>query len=191
MLHVQTLSLPIINLAEPASTTSVPKLIDQESSKLISSLQISTSPLERKTKPDFAKSVAHDDFAVPHLHPHQLTDSKNSVNRSVGLQQPCYPIQLKNLSFPKRNELLIDRETRAAANAHKLCNKSSKIQNLISSDCVGRVNAISRNLPMSIRSRLLASANVSKRRERLYDLLCRDYDELSKRYTRRCKKIES
>lgn len=89
----------------------------------------------------------------------------------------------KGFCFPQLSGLLIDRETRAAASAHKPWDEANKIKILIGSKCVGRVSGASRNIPPSIRLRLQASANVSVRRERLYDLLRRDYEELSKRIT--------
>ncbi|GMF11688.1 unnamed protein product [Phytophthora lilii] len=95
-----------------------------------------------------------------------------------------FPVEPRqNFSLPKLAELLIDRETRAAVTAHKSWDATHKIEILIGGKCVGRVSAASRNIPPSIRSRLRASANISVRRERLYDLLCRDYDEISKRHT--------
>ncbi|KAJ8569120.1 hypothetical protein ON010_g6140 [Phytophthora cinnamomi] len=90
----------------------------------------------------------------------------------VSKQQP--------FSLPTLAELLIDRETRAAATAHKTWDEAHKIEVLIGSKCAGRVSAASRNIPQSIRLRLRASANVSVRREHLYDLLRSDYEEISK-----------
>lgn len=145
------------------------------------------------TQPQPALRVAYECTEAPQYpSPDRVSVSKapaDSLGRPFLLQQPRSPVRLsvepklKNFSLPKLTELLIDRETRAAASTHKSWDEAHKIEVLVGSKCVGRVSAASRNIPPSIRSCLRASANVSVRRERLYDLLHRDYDELSKRYT--------
>ncbi|KAG7382747.1 hypothetical protein PHYPSEUDO_004383 [Phytophthora pseudosyringae] len=142
------------------------------------------------TQPQAALRVTYDSSPAPQYpSPKRVSDSNATVDQSLLLQQQRSPIRQpvesnqKIFSVPKLAELLIDRETRAAGTAHKSWDAAHKIEILIGSKCVGRVSAASRNIPPSIRSRLLASANVSVRRERLYELLHRDYEELSKRYT--------
>lgn len=136
------------------------------------------------TQPQPAYRVTYDSPATPQYpSPDRISVFKGTSDRSALLQQRS-PVRLsveskqKIFTLPKLSELLIDQETRAAT-PHKPWDESRKIQVLVGSNCVGRVNAASRNLPPSIRSRLRASANVSVRRERLYNLLRRDYEKLS------------
>ncbi|KAG3201946.1 hypothetical protein PC128_g3542 [Phytophthora cactorum] len=200
LLHPPTRRFPSANLAINAATP-VPEFVTLHATasalEKLNNLQherIRThtfaSPLQHTTQytqPQPALRVTYDSSAAPQYpSPDRTSVSKATSDRSVLLQQRS-PIRLsieskQNIfALPKLAELLIDRETRAATTAHKSWDESHKIQVLVGNNCVGRVNAASRNLPPSIRSRLRASANVSVRRERLYDLLRRDYHELSKR----------
>ncbi|ETI37535.1 hypothetical protein F443_16489 [Phytophthora nicotianae P1569] len=146
-----------------------------------------TSPPQRTSQynqPRPGLRVSYDSSAAQYPNPDRSSVPKATPDRSALLQQRS-PIRLsteskqKNSTLPKLTDLLIDRETRAAT-THKIWEETHKIQVLTGNNCVGRVNAASRNLPLSIRSRLHVSANVSVRRERLYNLLRRDYEELSK-----------
>jgi hypothetical protein len=119
---------------------------------------------------------------------HDCTPSPQdfSPDRSSSLQQQRSAVRVSDepklqcFALPKLAGLLIDRETRAAATAHKSWDEAHKIEVLVGGKCVGRMSAASRNVPSSIRARLRASAKVSVRRERLYDLLRSEYEALSK-----------
>lgn len=194
LFHIQPPTLAVTNVAQTISAAPLPKADTLQSPVPILR---STNGLPTIIRPPVEHTTQHTQrqsaICVTNASSGELQSrcsnrvhtSKSLADRSDLLQQQPSPIQLSieqnPYNLPKLNDLLINQETRAAFTAHKVWNESRKLQNLLGSDCVGRVTAASRNLPLSIRSRLRASANVSKRRERLYTLLCRDYDELNKR----------
>lgn len=121
-------------------------------------------------------------FSSGQLHPDTLNSALRK--RSLIRQSAEFPRKRDHDCMPKLSELLIDPETRASSVVHKILDEVHKIEVLTGGKCVGRVNAASRNIPMSIRTRLNAAANVSVRREKLYELLRRDYEQLSTCYVK-------
>ncbi|KAL3673655.1 hypothetical protein V7S43_001354 [Phytophthora oleae] len=203
LLHPPTRRFSMSN-ASPYKTTAplpVPAFVTLQSASILENLQhdpIRSYTFERQQhttqhtqqQPALSITNSHNSPVAPQ-YPSPVRDftSKAIADPFFSSQQQRSPVRQslqsvpKAFSFPQLSGLLIDRETRAAESAHKSWDEAHKIEVLIGSKCVGRVSAASRNIPPSIRSRLQASANVSVRRERLYDLLRREYEELSKRNT--------
>lgn len=87
--------------------------------------------------------------------------------------------QSARFKIPKLSDLLLDASSRAAYSRSKRIDDAKKIELLVGSTCVGRISAVSTNLPPAIHRRLEASSRVHQRREQLVALLSNDYDRLS------------
>ncbi|GMF22607.1 unnamed protein product [Phytophthora fragariaefolia] len=181
LIHPPTLNYPKVNPIKSA-TVSPPAFVTLQStaSNFIPFNRVQHEPIQS----------GNSNLRCPQpSSPDRMSTSAAKNNQTVSLQQQQSPVKVP--VEPKQNVfilpalagLLIDRETRAAASAHKSWDEAHKIEVLTGGKCVGRVRATSRNIPESIRMRLRASAIVSVRRERLYDLLCQDYEDISKHYT--------
>lgn len=157
-----------------------PQRIDYTSQQLLKSISSETRlGCTHEIHQDSLSSTA---FSSGQLRPDTLNSPLRQ--RSFIRQSAEFTRKRDQDYMPKLSDLLIDQETRANSVAHKTLDEAHKIEVLTGGKCVGRVNAASRNIPLSIRMRLNAAANVSVRREKLYELLRRDYEQLSTRYVK-------